>query len=163
MPTISSTEVSYTGTRECPSSMIRSIASSKVEDAGRDTIAIRGTITSWMRRSPSSMTALIICSSSASRMPCSPPRSTIRRSSSAVIWASVLTSAPNSREMLRVAAVSRATSGRRMRPMMSTGPARRSAKASGCASARVLGTSSPNTIVNSDRRIVTSSSATPPA
>ena len=42
---------------------------------------------------------------------------------------------------------------------MSTGPASRSANASGCARASVLGTSSPNTMVNSDSRIVTSSSA----
>ena len=42
---------------------------------GSATIDVRGTITSWTRRLPSSMTALIICSSSASRIPCSPPRS----------------------------------------------------------------------------------------
>ena len=79
MPTTSSIEVSYTGTREWPSSTIVSIARSIVADDCRAMIATRGTITSWTRRPPSSMTALIICSSSASRMPCSPPRSTIRR------------------------------------------------------------------------------------
>ena len=52
------------------------------------------------------MTALIICSSSASRIPCSPPRSTISRSSSAVICASDVTSAPNRRVTQRVIAVS---------------------------------------------------------
>ena len=79
-----------------------SIASSKVAVAGRAAIAIRGIITSWTRRSPSSMTALIICSSSASRTPCSPPRSTISRSSSAVIWASLSRVAPNSPAIARV-------------------------------------------------------------
>ena len=143
--------------------MIRSIASSNVDDAGRATIAIRGTMTSWRRRSPSSMTALIICSSSASRIPCSPPRSTISRSSSAVICASVVTSAPSAREIVRVVAVSSATTGRKMRPMMSTGRASASANASGWARASVLGTSSPNTIVNSDSRIVTTSRPTAPA
>ncbi len=63
---------------------------------------MRGTITSWMRWSPSSMTAWIICSSSASRIPCSPPCSMIRRSSSALIRSSAATSAPNSRLMRRV-------------------------------------------------------------
>ena len=68
------------------------------------------------------MTALIICSSSASRIPCSPPRSTISRSSSAVIWASVVTSAPNRRVTARVIAVSSATTGPRRRPRKSSGP-----------------------------------------
>ena len=135
--------------------MICSRASSKVADDGSDTIAIRGTMTSWTRRSPSSMTALIICSSSASRMPCSPPRSTIRSSSSAVIRASVVTSAPRRRAMVRVMNVRNATTGRKMRPMTSTGRARASENASGCASASDLGTSSPKTIVNSESRIVT--------
>ena len=46
--------------------------------------------------------------------------------------------------------------------MMSTGRARPSANASGWARASVLGTSSPNTIVNSDSRIVTTSRPTTP-
>ena len=119
------------------------------------TIAVRGTITSWSRRSPSSMTALIICSSSASRIPCSPPRSTISRSSSAVICASDVTSAPNSRVTQRVIAVSAATSGPSSRPRKSSGPESTSANRSLLASARDFGTSSANTIVNSARITVT--------
>ena len=90
---------------------------------GRATIAIRGTITSCRRRSPSSMTALIICSSSASRMPCSPPRSTISLSSSAVIWASLDTLTPRSRVIALVTRVRNQTIGLRTRAIHSTGPA----------------------------------------
>ena len=119
--------------------MTVSIASSKMAVAPRATIAIRGTITSWSRRSPSSMTALIICSSSASRIPCSPPRSTISRSSSAVICASVVTSAPNSRVTQRVIAVSSATTGPSSRARKSTGRDSTSANRSALASASVFG------------------------
>ncbi len=143
--------------------MTVSIASSKVAVAGRATIAVRGTITSWRRRWPSAMTALIICSSSASRIPCSPPRSTIRRSSSAVIWAEAVTSVPNGRVTARVTPVSMATIGLRMRPRTSTGAASVSAKRSGNARASVLGTSSANTMVNRASRTVTMISASPSA
>ena len=61
---------------------------------GSATMSMRGTMTSWTRWSPSSMTAWIICSSSASRMPCSPPCSMIRRSSSELIRLVAETSAP---------------------------------------------------------------------
>ena len=48
-------------------------------------MSMRGTITSWTRLLASSSTAPIICSSSASMTPCSPPRSTRIISSSGVI------------------------------------------------------------------------------
>ena len=106
------------------------------------------------------MTALIICSSSASRMPCSPPRSTISRSSSAVIWASDVTSAPNRRTTQRVIAVRAATSGPRSRPRKSSGPESVSANRSLLARASDFGTSSANTIVNRARITVTTTRAT---
>src|ERR1035437_9874329 len=68
-----------------PCEMKVSMTSSMVAVTGRAVMSVRGTMTSWMRRPPSSMTALIICSSSASRMPVSPPRSTMSLSSSVLI------------------------------------------------------------------------------
>ena len=136
------------------------MASSNVAEDGRPVIAVRGTITSWTRPWPSSMTAWIICSSSASRMPCSPPRSTMSLSSSALICASCETSAPSALVIRRVIPVRRPTSGPRIRPSQSMGRPRTRANRSGWPSASVFGTSSPNTIVNSARRTVTSTSDT---
>jgi hypothetical protein len=80
-------------------------------------------------------------------------------SSSAVIWASFVTSAPKGRTIIRVRPVRTATTGARRRPRRSTGPASRSAVRSGKASASAFGTSSPMTIEKSDTRIVTITSA----
>ena len=139
--------------------MTVSIASSIVASAGSVTIAMRGTITSWMRWSPSSMTAWIICSSSASRMPCSPPRSTRIVSSSVLITPCAWSPAPSIRATVVVIAVRTRTSGPRTRSSTSMKPLSRSAKRSVWARARLLGTSSPKTIVNRLRRRVTMISA----
>src|SRR5258706_4655861 len=144
-----------------PCSTIVSIASSNVAVAWMVAIAIRGTITSWTRRLPSSMTALILCSSSASRTPCSPPRSTMRRSSSAVICASFETFAPKTFAIVLVMPVNRAISGERARARNSIGSDSAIATRSALARARVFGTSSAKTIVNSASRIVTMTSAMP--
>ena len=142
---------------------MRSIACSRVASASTEAIATRGTITSCTRRSPSSMTALIICSSSASRTPCSPPRSTMRRSSSALIAASWFMSTPIERVTQRVMPLMTATSGPRARASQSIGRARTSANRSGLASAIDFGISSAKTIVNSARMMVTATRAVPPA
>ena len=120
-------------------------------------------MTSWTRWSPSSMTAWIICSSSASRMPCSPPCSMIRRSSSELIRSSAGTSARNRRLTQRVTVVSAPTSGPSSVPRTSMNRDVDSATRSACASPICFGTSSPNTIVNSVSRIVTTTSAMPSA
>src|SRR5712691_8500798 len=124
---------------------------------------MRGIMTSWRRRSPSSMIELIICSSSASRTPCSPPRSTIRRSSSAVIWASFETFAPNTLAIVLVMPVSRAMSGDKARARNSIGSDSAIATRSALARARVFGTSSAKTIVNRASRTVTMTRAMPAA
>ena len=71
--------------REWPSRTIVSTICPGRRQRERDRCRCAATITSCTRCSPSSSTAPIICSSSASMMPCSPPRSTRIRSSSAVI------------------------------------------------------------------------------
>ena len=120
---------------------------------------MRGTMTSWMRWSPSSMTAWIICSSSASRMPCSPPCSMIRRSSSELIRSSAATSAPNSRLIRRVVQVRNATSGPNSVPRTSMSRLVDIATRSAWARPICLGTSSPKMIVKRVRRTVTTTSA----
>ena len=144
--------------------MTVSIASSMVAPEASETIAMRGTMTSWMRWSPSSMTAWIICSSSASRMPCSPPCSMIRRSSSALIRSSAATSAPNSRLIRRVVQRQEADErpeqhARAHRSAGSVDIATRSAWARPIC----FGTSSPKMIVKIVSTPVTTISAMPPA
>ena len=120
---------------------------------------MRGTITSWMRWSPSSMTAWIICSSSASRIPCSPPCSMIRRSSSALIRSSAATSAPNSRLMRRVVHVRNATSGPKIVPSTSMRRLVENTTRSAWARPICFGTSSPKMIVKIVSSPVTTTSA----
>ncbi len=122
-------------------------------------MAIRGTITSWTRRLPSSMTALIICSSSASRIPCSPPCSMIRRSSSALIRSSAATSAPNRRLIRRVVQVRNATRGPKKTPRTSINRLVDMATRSAWASPICLGTSSPKMIVKIVSTLVTTTRA----
>ena len=109
------------------------------------------------------MTALIICSSSASRMPCSPPRSMMSRSSSALIRASLVTLAPKTPAIAEVTRVRIAINGLRTRASSSIGPLNVNANRSGLDSARVFGTSSAKMIVNSASTTVTISSARPSA
>ena len=120
---------------------------------------MRGTITSWMRRSPSSMTAWIICSSSASSTPDSPPRSTSSLNSSALIRSAASARMPSGRVTAPVTVVRRSTTGPKRRASQSIGPEMASAIASGRASEIVLGTSSPKTIVKRLRIAVTMTSA----
>ena len=80
---------------------------------------------------PSSSTAPIICCSSASIVPCSPPRSTRIISSSAVTRSCCWSEMPNSRAMAWVSVVSSQTSGARTRPSKSIGTAKRKRQALG--------------------------------
>ena len=146
--------------REWPSAMISSTASWSGAAALMAIMSMRGTMTSCTRLSLSSMTALIICSSSASRMPCWPPRSTISLSSSVVIAWGLIWPAPKSRVTALVAVVRSHTMGPSRLIRNSIGAANRSAAPSVWASASDLGTSSPKTIVKRARRRVTTRRAT---
>ena len=117
-----------------------------------------------MRWSPSSMTAWIICSSSASRMPCSPPRSTrIDELLGAHHALRPASPAPS----IRATAVVIAVRTRDERPEDAQQDLDEAAQAererSAWARARLLGTSSPKTIVNRLRSRVTMISASAPA
>ena len=73
---------SYTGRRECPARTIMSSTSSIGSSTLTARMPMRGTMTSWTRLSPSSMTPWIISFSSSSMPPCSDPVSTSSFSSS---------------------------------------------------------------------------------
>ena len=105
----------------------------------RATMSTRATMTSWTRRSPSSRTPPIICSSSASMVPCSPPRSTRMRSSSLVMASSGTSRTPSSRVMPCVMVVSSQTTGASSMPSELDGPGQRQRVALGVGQGQRLG------------------------
>jgi hypothetical protein len=144
-----------------PCSTIVSIASSKDAVACIAAIAIRGTITSWTPPAAELDDRVDHLLLLGLEDPCSPPRSTMRRSSSAVIDASLLSVAPKSRVIAAVTPVRSAMTGPRARARKSIGSDRTIANRSVLARASVLGTSSAKTMVKSARMTVTMTSARP--
>ena len=120
---------------------------------------MRGTITSCNLESLSDITALIICSSSASRTPCWLPCSTMRRISAAESSGVRVGSMPNGFEMSLVSATSTATSGLTIFAKRVIGPETVSAMRSGLARANPFGISSPSTIETTETIKVTKRSA----
>ena len=105
------------------------------------------------------MTALIICSSSASSTPCWLPCSTIRRISAAESSGVRVGSMPNGFEMILVSSTSTATRGLTILAKRVIGPETARAMRSGLARANPFGINSPSTMEKTETMKVTRRSA----
>src|SRR5436309_1763636 len=146
MPTITSIEPSYTGTRECRCSRSPGRISVGVVLMSRQTMSVRGTMTARTGVSSSSNTLWIISRSSRSTTPSLAPTSTRVRSSSSVSIAWSTRSRPMSRTVRSVSPVSTARTGRKSTPSHATGRPASARNRSGYFTARVIGSTSPNVV-----------------
>src|SRR3990170_1848317 len=146
MPMMTSSEPSYTGTRECRCSRSAGRISSAGLSTSRQNMSVRGTITDRTSVSSSSKTLWIISRSSRSTTPSLAPTSTSVRSSSSVSSGPSFRSWPASRTVSAVRPPRARRTGASRVPSQPTGRCTNARKRSGYFTASVIGSTSPKVV-----------------
>src|SRR5437867_4615444 len=146
MPTMTSSEPSYTGTRECKCSRSAGRISAAGVSTSRQTMSGRGTMTDRTRVSSSSNTLWIISRSSRSTTPSLAPTSTSVLSSSSLSITCSTRSRPISPTVSAVSPARAARTGVRSTPSHATGRPAKARNRSGYLTASVMGRTSPKVV-----------------
>src|SRR2546426_64616 len=146
MPTMTSSEPSYTGTRECKCSRSAGRISAAGVSTSRQTMSGRGTMTDRTRVSSSSNTLWIISRSSRSTTPSLAPTSTSVLSSSSLSITCSTRSRPMSPTVSAVSPARAARTGVRSTPSHATGRPAKARNRSGYLTASVIGRTSPKVV-----------------
>src|SRR5712691_799997 len=146
MPTMTSSEPSYTGTRECKCSRSAGRISAAGVSTSRQTMSGRGTMTDRTRVSSSSNTLWIISRSSRSTTPSLAPTSTSVLSSSSLSITCSTRSRPMSPTVSAVSPARAARTGVRSTPSHATGRPANARNRSGYLTASVIGRTSPKVV-----------------
>src|SRR2546428_987347 len=158
MPTMTSSEPSYTGTRECKCSRSAGRISAADVSTSRQTMSGRGTMTDRTRVSASSNTWWIISRSSRSTTPSLAPTSTSVRSSSSLSIACSTRPRPMRLTVSAVSPARVARTGARSTPSHATGRPAKARNRSGYLTASVIGRTSPKVVRTRINTIISTNS-----